>query len=255
MDESTRLLVGSWNVLAEGLAHEGLYPNARRGWLKGESRRDSITLVIAESGADVVGLQEIEPWLVERLEGYGQLVWAKRKTGRGDGVGVFVREGVAIDDIEPIAVFSGSEYIKAGIKVSLSGDGVKFDVVSAHLTWGEEEGPKKPSVREISRILAGLGRQTRVVLVGDTNARSGEIERGLIKQAGFTGDANVVTGWVNGGVIAVDVIMGRGVDLGELEVVGPAGELPRETWPSDHLMLRREVVLTREQSNLEYGVS
>jgi endonuclease/exonuclease/phosphatase family metal-dependent hydrolase len=170
-----------------------------RGW----SDLEGVARAIEDSGAEVVGLQEVSrgwyvsgstdmlAWLQRRLRmpharfaGASDAIWGNAVLSRypitGGEVVRLPREGV------PLA--------RSAMRVTLDlGAGRHLEVVVTHLH--HVEGPDGTRVRlaQLPRLLELVVGRPATVLLGDLNAEPGSAEIGLVRAAGLT-DAFVAGG-------------------------------------------------------------
>jgi endonuclease/exonuclease/phosphatase family metal-dependent hydrolase len=170
-----------------------------RGW----SDLEGVARAIEDSGAEVVGLQEVSRgWYVNGAT--DMVAWLQRRlrmpyarfAGASDalwGNAVLSRYPIVAGEVVPLSR-EGVPLRRNALRVELDlGGGRRLGVVVTHLH--HVEGPDGARVRlaQVPRLLALVAGRPATVLMGDLNAEPGSAETGLLKAAGLT-DAFLAAG-------------------------------------------------------------
>jgi endonuclease/exonuclease/phosphatase family metal-dependent hydrolase len=170
-----------------------------RGW----SDLEGLARAIEDSGAEVVGLQEVSRgWYVNGAT--DMLAWLQRRlrmpyarfAGASDalwGNAVLSRYPIVAGEVVRLPR-EGVPLRRNALRVELDlGGGRRLGVVVTHLH--HVEGPDGARVRlaQVPRLLALVAGRPATVLMGDLNAEPGSAETGLLKAAGLS-DAFLAAG-------------------------------------------------------------
>lgn len=239
------LSVGSWNVLAASYAGAHLYPYCDPLDLETMGRYEKIVAWIRGAGVDVMALQEVEPALVEVLEGafgIGRVLWCPKYEGRADGSAVVLADGV-IELGHEVEWLSNSIFRSGHVLqiVSVSKDNKEYKIGNAHIKYspsttrsGDDE-----SLFQMKIALSALEGDGATILAGDLNYEPGDRVRRALVGAGYREyQSPGPSAYVNGNAKSIDVISGRGVvGTARAHAVPVEQVLPNKHWPSDHTAL------------------
>jgi endonuclease/exonuclease/phosphatase family metal-dependent hydrolase len=200
---------GYWLIRDEPVAREGdggpvrvMSYNLHQGFgLDGRLDLESVAEVIEAEGADVVALQEVSRgWVVDGS--VDMLTWLS------DRLDMVYEWGPAADPLWGNAVLSRYPLTEGGtspmpnnddlrlkrsfISVRVdAGGGIRLTVVATHLHHIEADSDGR--VPQVKAVLESIGSTKPVVLMGDMNARPGDLEMVILKDAGLL-DAFVASG-------------------------------------------------------------
>ncbi len=136
-------------------------------------RIDALMEQLASSGADVIALQEVAPWFLERLDGeqwsagYSRARSGPAGTAAG-GLLILSRLPVKATQYQRLPGRAGRGVLVA----SLKGPRGHFKVATFHLESPLEDG--KIRARQITAILKLVGPKGDAVLIGDFNLADGD---------------------------------------------------------------------------------
>jgi endonuclease/exonuclease/phosphatase family metal-dependent hydrolase len=167
--DGSSLMMLTWNVLAE------------RSEAAAATRVDALLQLIRDTKADVIALQEVTPWFIERLSKEEWLKSYHPATGDGTwtpmGGGLFIisRFPIAHAEFHPLPSEQGRGVLVAELKVPSPGKPAAFRtlrVATVHLESMLNDG----AVREeqLKRTFALLGDAPYALLLGDFNFGDGE---------------------------------------------------------------------------------
>lgn len=232
------LRVATFNTLADSYTSYGDYRHAPADLMLPGARIEPLTDLIGRLDADVVGLQEVEKPLAERLTDDGwQTVWSKKKDAP-DGCLTLVRNGLTIDDSETLQFRDGSGHVAQIIKVG------GIAVANTHIKW-----EIRNRVAQVQELLAKIATEPYAVLVGDFNDRPNELARKLVAEAGFRNlprddmpTANIAN---REGPASIDLVAIRGLQADLVPIELGEGfdirKIPSHQCPSDHIPILAQV--------------
>src|SRR5690349_14271572 len=138
----------SYNILAPSYARPERYPFTDRQLLAWEARRDRLAARLASSEAEVICLQEVEPWvyqyLRDRLEPWGyQGLYAQKGARRPEGSATFYRaDRLPLLESRSFRYRDGAGGGDSG-HLALVGrfdlDSMPVTVVNTHIRWDEPD--------------------------------------------------------------------------------------------------------------------
>jgi endonuclease/exonuclease/phosphatase family metal-dependent hydrolase len=233
--------VATFNVLADTYVTDGDYGHASADLLHPGTRTDALTMLIGNLDAEVVGLQEVEPPLVDALAATDEweTFWSQ-KWDAPDGCLTLVKKGIEVDDdFEAHHYGDGSGHVMQMLTI---GGAV---VTNTHIKW---ELPSR--IAQTGELLARISTARHAILMGDYNDRPGEPARGLVARAGFEnawGDEPTAYIANREGPAPLDLLAVRGLTAVRLAVDMGKGftlnEIPSKRCPSDHIPVMAEVAL------------
>lgn len=265
-----QLTVVTYNVLAQAYTDPSYYPHLDPADLAPERRQPVLLdqlVQLAQQGAQVILLQEVEPALHQRLEprlrslGY-QGVYAQKGAGRPDGCATFYHEQLALRDqrvlryADGVAGRADSGHLALILSLMHPAHPAPLRIANTHLRWEPETTPASQRLagRELAELLANLVPERvgappvgPLILGGDFNLRpdSPILEQvraaGLLdSHAGPAGAARAPTAFANGRASSLDYLW-HSADLRAaprpLPPLGPEAPIPAPGQPSDHLPL------------------
>ncbi|HSW98269.1 MAG TPA: endonuclease/exonuclease/phosphatase family protein [Candidatus Saccharimonadales bacterium] len=239
---TSRLRIATFNTLADSYTGYGDYRHAPKGLMQPGARIERLIRLVSALNADVVGLQEVEEPLAEKLSDSGwQTKWSQ-KEGAPDGCLTLVGNGLAIESFDAVHFSDGSGHVAQLIKVG------GIAIANTHIKWDMPN--RIAQVKElVAKIPAKL--EPHAVLLGDFNDRPGEPARRLVAQADFQNllPDDMPTAYIANreGPASIDLLAVRGLHA-ELVAVDLGGdfdirEIPSNRCPSDHIPIVAEVAL------------
>ncbi|HET7902810.1 MAG TPA: endonuclease/exonuclease/phosphatase family protein [Candidatus Nanopelagicales bacterium] len=233
--------LATWNVLAQVYVlpsrYAGCSPDDLAAPTRGARVRERIAALLEDN--DVIGLQEIEPDVVDHLRGVpgAEVVATMRGNGK-DGVALVSTKHALRDPAT--ALTSDRKRCWAAAEV----EGVT--VVALHLDpdWSRRGLHGADQARE---LVAWIDERSSgpVVVMGDLNARWHSATGRVLRDAGFHHAPVTSTAATNGKVRTLDVAAARGIVV-RAEPTGLPEEgtplwLPTHDEPSDHVPLALEI--------------
>jgi len=259
---SSLLRIMSYNILAPSYAKPERYPFTERRLLAWEARRDRLAARLMTSEADVLCLQEVEPWVYQylqvRLEPVGyQGLYAQKGQRRPEGSATFY-----LAERLPLVESRSFQY-RDGAGDCLSGHlaliarfdlgGLPVSVINTHIRWDEPDacGLSHIGYRQVSELLEHCGSDctAAAVVCGDFNAES---DKDFIRRMVSTGFIDAYAGapqpTANSECRAkrIDYIFHTAQFDSEpmpLPQIDDETPLPSETEPSDHLPIRATLTI------------
>lgn len=221
-----QLRCATFNVLADAYFGHGNYDHVDPELLMPQARLPYLLRAIASLDADVIGMQEVEVWLLDALVAtkQWQVFWTQKIGGKPDGCLMLVKRDVEVIDFRPIPYRDGTNHVMQMIVI----EGTTF--ANTHIRWGMSY-----RVNQATMLLTELGERPAVILA-DSNDRPGEPVHELIKAAGFWnvwGDAP--TALIGTERAAIDLLAVRGVDACRIGVLQSLDGIPSLQCPSDHV--------------------
>jgi endonuclease/exonuclease/phosphatase family metal-dependent hydrolase len=220
-----QLRCATFNVLADAYLDHGNYDFVDPGLLMPRARLPYLLQTITGLDADLIGMQEVETWLLNALVATKewQVFWTPKDGGKPDGCLMLVKRNVEVIDFKPISYGDGSNHVMQSMVI----DGITF--VNTHIKWGMEY-----RVGQANMLLAELGDGPAVILA-DSNDRPGEPVHELIEKAGFSnvwGDEP--TALIGSERAPIDLLAVRGVHANRIGTLWPLDGIPSMQYPSDH---------------------
>ena len=227
-----QLRCATFNVLADAYLDHGDYSHADPELLKPQGRLPYLLRTITDLEADVIGLQEVEAWLLEALRATRrwQIFWTPKIGGKPDGCLMLVNSNIEVADFKSIQYRDGSNHVMQWVLIN----GVTM--LNTHIRWDLFY-----RVSQAQRVLGELGERPAVILA-DSNDRPGEPVHELIEQAGFWnvwGDAP--TALIGSEHAPIDLLAVRGVDACREGTLSPLDGIPTLQCPSDHVPVMVEL--------------
>lgn len=225
------LCCASFNVLADAYLGYGSYEHVDSELLVPGARLPHLLGLIDRLEADVIGLQEVEKPLREVLEATGvwQPFWTQ-KDGAPDGCLTLVRQGITVEDPVSYVYSDGSGHVMQSVVI---GD---VTLVNTHIKWAPAGDRHHSGIAQTDELLEWLGTKPRAVILADCNDRPGGPVRARVEAAGFRnvcGDEP--TALIGQERAALDLIAVRGIRAERIPTALPAGRIPSNYCPSDHI--------------------
>jgi len=244
----------SWNVLADAYVRREHYPDAPEALLAPGARRAAVTEQLASSGADVIGLQELDAETMRaaqaRLAAW-EGIYLPKGRGKPDGCGLFVRrEAAAIAATRPLEYSDGSGHV--ALLAELVVDGRRVGVATTHVRWDPPKTPhaERFATRQLSELRDAAPAGIPWLLCGDFNVVPDDPALAILHQAGFVdvfaGSAHdVATANANKRGRRIDFIFARDARAEPRPVprIDDSTTMPSERFPSDHLAISARVDL------------
>lgn len=222
-----KLRVASFNVLASAYLHLGDY--AARGLLQPHVRLLGLLEQIDNLQADIIGIQEAEPLLVQALDARQewQICWSQKSGGQPDGCLILARRIIN-------AKFTTRYYNDGSghlAQMATIGDTV---FANTHLLYGG-------NVPQATQLLDWLGATQAAVVLADCNDRPGGPVRALFTAAGFWNTCGTApTALIGREPAALDLLAVRGIPAEPIPTRLPQ-IIPSPNNLSDHIPVIAEI--------------
>lgn len=229
----------TWNVLADSYVRPEYYPRTDPKYLRWGARTSAIVDAIERETADVFCLQEVEPRLItharKRLDGW--TIRFASKVNKPDGVALFARPGITIDEVTPLAFSDGSGHVALLATV----EGVR--IATTHLRWDRPGTPfeERFAVRQVREL--GTALHAPAILCGDLNFEPTDLVYEALVGAGYMDPfaaTNPPTANPNAKAKRIDYVLHtrelRAQVVEPMAIVDDTA-LPSDAMPSDHVPL------------------
>lgn len=229
----------TFNVLADAYTGYGDYSHMDPELMKPGARTRGIVRLVSGLGADVVGLQEVEPHLLEAFDKTcdWQLYWSpKSHENKPDGCLTLVRRGIRVSEFDTISYPDNSGHIAQRLQIG------RVAVANTHIKWAPADAPEHAGVAQASHLISQIDTQSPAILLGDLNDRPGGPVRELVASAGFThlyGERPTAT--VDGIPAALDLLAIRGLTARCVTRNYDLSRIPDDECPSDHIPVVADV--------------
>lgn len=252
---SSSFTIVSWNVLADSYVKPEYFPHTAPALLEPTTRR--LRLVrrlteIADDGADVLCLQEVEPEVFAMAEG-ALASFAGRwvsKVGKPDGCAIFVRRTLGPVTFRELAFRDGTGHVAVAATID---EGTRTtSIATTHLKWQAHDIPSETRLGrgELLELLdAWVTTGERWIVCGDLNAPTDSpvlevaYARGFVDAYASMPEANTAN--ANGRRKRIDFILHTkdwAATPAAIPVIDDLTPLPSETEPSDHLAIKAVLV-------------
>ncbi len=252
--------ISSYNILAPTYARPDRYPFTDSRLLAWGARRDRLAARISGLDADVICLQEVEPYvyrfLQDRLDANGyRAVYAQKSQNRPDGSATFYREDrLTLNEERLYRFHDGTGSADSGhlaLTAHFEFEGLAVTVVNTHIRWDrpESRGREHVGYRQVIELLEWCPNEAPCwwVVCGDFNAEPDSDLVAEVLSHRFTdayGAAPQPTANSERRAKRIDYLfhseafVSKPTPLPEIADVTP---LPSEIEPSDHLPISADL--------------
>lgn len=249
----------SWNVLADAYVRPEYFPSTSPALLAPGVRAEAILARVADSGADVVCLQEVEPSLLatlQRLEAF-DVRYAQKGRGKPDGCALLARRGtVSVEATRAVHYPDGSGHV--ALLAALRSSGGVVGVATTHVKWDPPGTPEEErwATRQLGALAAAMRTWPRAsveplawVACGDFNVTPDDRALALLSElrdvyAGSPGARPTVN--ANGRPRRIDYVFADArirATPRPVRAIDASTPMPSTEEPSDHLPIGARIEL------------